>query len=200
VSLTSALAVFASVVFLVRLLPQPVRLAREGVGAGVPPVAALNAVIAALAWVAYGLSVGLPVVWGVSVLALGPGIWQVVLLRRRVTRRDLADAGAFLAVLLVATALGMLAAALAVTVLVTAGPQLVRVLSDDDLSGVAPATWWVATVDATAWGLYGLAVGDIALVGYWVVLLAIAVVVLVRVGAFARSAGDRSVAAGSVVA
>ena len=193
-SVGSALALFASLIFLVRLLPQPIRLARQGVGSGVSPMAALNAVVAAWAWVAYGLSVGLPVVWGVSILALGPGIWQAVLLRRHVTRRDLAGTGAFIAVLVVAALVGALAAALAVTVLVTAGPQLVRVLAEDDLSGLAPATWWVAIVDATAWGLYGLSVGDVALIGYWVVLFAIAVVVLVRIATTQRADGSQQLA------
>ena len=86
-SAVDALAIVASVVFLVRLLPQPLRLARHGVAEGVSALAALNAVISALAWVAYGLQAQLPVVWGVSVLALVPGVWQAMLLRRALGRR-----------------------------------------------------------------------------------------------------------------
>ncbi|MEZ5176704.1 MAG: hypothetical protein R2746_00075 [Acidimicrobiales bacterium] len=119
-----ALAIVASVVFLVRLLPQPLRLARSGVAEGVSALAALNAVVSALAWVAYGLQAGLPVVWGVSVLALGPGVWQTVLLRRSLGRGDLAGALAFVAGLVLAAVVGALGAALAVTVLVTTGPQV----------------------------------------------------------------------------
>jgi len=180
VSLTDALAVAASVVFLVRLLPQPIRLARSGVAAGVSSAAALNAVVSAVAWIAYGLVHGLPVVWGVSVLALVPCTWQAVLLRHQVTRRDLAAVAGFVAALLVAAALGVLGVALAGTVLVTAGPQVRRVLREHDLSGVAPATWWVAVVDAVTWGAYGWAVSDAALVGYFFALLAAAVIVLSR--------------------
>ena len=55
-SSVDALGLLASVVFLVRLLPQPVRLARRPqVVAGVSALAALQAVVAAGAWVAYGL-------------------------------------------------------------------------------------------------------------------------------------------------
>lgn len=188
-SAVDALAIVASVVFLVRLLPQPLRLARHGVAEGVSALAALNAVISALAWVAYGLQAQLPVVWGVSVLALVPGVWQATLLRRALGRRELVGAAGFVAAILVAAALGLLGAALAATVLVTTGPQVVRALRSDDLSGVAPATWWVAIADAATWGAYGWAVGDAALVGYFVVLLASAVTVLWRISATARPSG-----------
>lgn len=190
-SLIGALALLASVVFLVRLLPQPVRLARSGVAAGVSPLAALQAVVSALAWIAYGLVAQLPVVWGVSVLALIPGVWQAVLLRHRVTRRDLAWSGAFAAGLGAAWAAGLLGVALGGTVLVTCGPQLRTVLVEDDLSGVAAATWCLAVVDALTWGLYGAAIGDGALVGYFVVLLTTAVVVLGRLAWTQRAALDR---------
>lgn len=174
------LAIVASAVFLVRLLPQPIRLARSGVAAGVSAAAALNAVVSAAAWIAYGLAQGLPAVWAVSVLALVPCTWQALLLRRQVTRRDLAAVGGFVAALAVASVLGVLGVALAGTVVVTTGPQVRRVLREHDLSGVAPATWWVAVVDAVTWGAYGWAVSDAALLGYFVALLAAAVVVLGR--------------------
>ena len=57
-STTDALGLLASGVFLVRLLPQPVRLARTGVASGVSPLAALNSMLTMVAWVAYGLIVG----------------------------------------------------------------------------------------------------------------------------------------------
>lgn len=185
-SAVEALALLASAVFLARLLPQPVRLARHGVAAGVSPLAALNAVVSAVAWIAYGLAAHLPVVWGVSVLALIPGIWQAVLLRRQVRSSDLAWSGVFAAALAVAASSGLLGMALGGTVLVTAGPQLRTALISNDLSGLAPATWKIAIVDAVTWGLYGAAIGDGALVGYFVVLLATSVVVLGRIAWTAR--------------
>lgn len=187
-SAVDALAIVASVVFLVRLLPQPVRLARRGVAVGVSALAALNAVISALAWMAYGLQADLPVVWGVSVLALGPSVWQAWLLRRDLDRRDLLGATLFVGALLAAAALDLLGVALGGTVLVTTGPQVARAVRSDDLAGLAPATWWVAIVDAATWGAYGWAIGDAALVGYFVVLLGSAVTVLWRIGATARAA------------
>lgn len=179
-SAVDLLAVVASGVFLVRLLPQPFRLARQGVAAGVSALASLNAVVSAVGWIAYGVHVGLPVVWAVSIAALIPCTWQLVLLRREVTRRDLASAALLVGGLVAAGLLGVLAVALGGMVVVTAGPQVRRVFVDHDLSGVAAATWRVAIVDATTWGLYGLAVRDAALIGYFVVLLAASVAVLAR--------------------
>jgi uncharacterized protein with PQ loop repeat len=178
--LTSALALLASGVFLVRLLPQPVRLARSGVAAGVSPLSALNAVIAASAWVVYGLVAELPAVWVVSVLALVPGAWTVVLLRRETTWRDVLWAALWVAVILAAWAVGFLGAVLACTVGVTNAPQVLRVLTERDLSGVAASAWWIALADAGTWGAYGWAIGDGALLGYAVVLTVSALVVLVR--------------------
>ena len=87
----------------------------------------------------------------------------------------------------VAAALGVLGLALAGTVLVTTGPQVRRVLREHDLSGIAPATWWVAIVDAVTWGAYGWAISDAALIGYFVALLAAAVIVLIRLAWTRRS-------------
>lgn len=191
-SAVDALAIVASVVFLVRLLPQPLKLARQGVAHGVSPAAALNAVISALAWTAYGVQAELPVVWGVSVLALIPGVWQAFLLRAEAGRRDVLAAAAFVVGLVLAWAAGLLGAALAVTVLVTTGPQVARALTSDDLSGVAPATWWVAIADALTWGAYGLAIGDAALVGYFVVLATSALLVLWRLAVTSRGVAARA--------
>lgn len=179
-STVDALGLVASAVFLVRLLPQPLRLARHGVADGVSALAAFNAVVAAVAWIAYGLWVALPVVWVVSVAALVPCIWQLVLLRHRLTSGDLAAGLALVAALVGASVLGVLGVALGGLVVVTAGPQVRQVYADHDLTGVAPATWWVALVDATTWGLYGLAVADPALLGYFAVLVTASVAVLLR--------------------
>jgi uncharacterized protein with PQ loop repeat len=176
----SALAVVASAIFLIRLLPQPVRLWRTGVAAGVSPVAAANAVTSASAWLAYGLAHGLVAVWAVSVAALVPGVWTVVLLRREFGRRELLGAAVVAGGFVVFAAAGVLAAALALGVLVTAGPQVWRSLRWSDLRGVAAATWIVAVADAVSWGTYGIVIADRALEGYGAVLLASAAVVLGR--------------------
>lgn len=175
------LSLLASGVFLVRLLPQPVRLARTGVSEGVSATAALNGVVIAAAWVVYGLGASLTAVWIVSALALVPGVWAVWLLRHRTTGSDLAWTAAVTAILALAGVAGHFGLALAAGVLVTQGPQVWEAVRQDDLSGLAPSTWWMSIVDATTWGAYGLALGDATLVGYAVVLSSSAAIVLGRI-------------------
>ena len=178
---TDALGWIASAVILARLLPQPVRLVRTGVAAGVSPLAALNAVITTIGWAVYGLSADLPIVWIVSVVALVPSLWTVVLLVPRTTRRDVLSASLWAATLLAAGAIGIGGAAMSLGVVVSQGPAVVRAVRESDLSGVAPATWWLSLLDAVTWGAYGIAVADGALMGYGVVLATASVIVLARI-------------------
>lgn len=187
-TLVRALALLASVVFLIRLLPQPVRLARRGSADGLSPLAALNALVSAVAWAAYGVAAHLPVVWTVSVLAVVPCAWQVALLRGHTTRTDLLWAAAFAGAVVAAAVVGHLGFVLGATVLVTTGPQVRAALVSSDLSGVAPATWRIAVIDAITWGLYGLAIRDGALIGYFVTLLVASLVVLARISWAERAA------------
>lgn len=76
---------------------------------------------------------------------------------------------------------GVLGAALSLGVLATSGPQVWRAIRDSDLRGIAPATWFVALVDAVTWGAYGVLIGDHALGGYGAVLFTSAAIVLGRV-------------------
>lgn len=171
----------ASAVFLTRLLPQPVRLIRTGVPDGVSPLASLNASIADAGWLLYGLHAGLPPVWVVSGLAFVPSVWTTILLARRIGRADIAVAAAWAATIVAAYALGRPGTVLALSVLVSLGPQLIVAIRRDELRGLAPATWIIALADAALWGTYGAMVGDGALVAYAVVLSSIAVVILGRI-------------------
>ncbi len=171
----------ASAVFLCRLLPQPIRLARTGVPDGVSPLAMMNAALSDIGWVLYGLSAGLAPVWVVALLALPPGIWTIVLLRTRITRRDVLGASAWLAVIVIAWATGGLVALLGMSVLVNQGPQVWAAVRSNELDGIATTTWFIALADASLWGGYGVASGDVALMSYGVVLFASASVILGRV-------------------
>lgn len=187
-SAATALALVASAIFLIRLMPQPLRLWRTGVAAGVSPVASANAVTSASAWLAYGVLHGLPVVWAVSVCALLPGLWTVGLLRREFGRAEMLATGVVACVFALSAVAGVLGVALALGVLVTAGPQVWRALRQSDLRGIAPATWGVAVADALSWGVYGVVIADHALEGYGAVLLVSACVVLGRVAWTRRTA------------
>ncbi len=180
-SWSMVVGIVASAVFLVRLLPQPARLARTGVADGVSPMAALNAVLSAIAWTIYGVEASLPIVWVVSVLALFPGIWTVWLLRYSVRRSDVVGAGAWALIIAVALGMGDLGSVLPLSVATSMGPQVVAALRGSDLTGIASMTMWVALLDAAAWGGYGMVIGDRPLALYGLVLSASAITVLLRI-------------------
>lgn len=178
--LETLLGAAAPLVFLVRLVPQPLRLARTGVDQGVSPLAAFNQVLSEAAWLGYGLVAQRVSIWLVSALAAFPSAWQAAMLLPRSRRSDVYGAAAFAAAIGVAWAAGVLGAVLGASVLVTAGPQVVRAVRSADVSGIAAATWWLSLLDAALWGAYGWVIDDMALVGYWAVLTACAVTVLGR--------------------
>lgn len=170
----------ASVVYLSRLLPQPIRLTRTGLPEGISTVAAMNAVISDAAWIAYGLQAGLLPVWLVALVGVVPGVWTVVLLRREVDRGDLVRSGAWLAVVVVAALVGGLGVILAASVLVNVGPQVWTALRSNDLRGLSAFTWVLAIGDGLLWGAYGWVVADVALLAYAGVLVTGALIVLLR--------------------
>ena len=174
------LALVASTIFLIRLFPQPIRLARTHDAAGISTLAALNAMVGNGAWLAYGLSAHLPAVWLVSVAATIPAIWMVALLRKQCRGLDIAGVTVWVAVLIGGWLLHIFAGALAMNVVVNQGPQVWRAIRSRDLTGISAATWWFSIADAGSWGLYGLVIGDPALKLYCVVLLGSAIVVLGR--------------------
>jgi uncharacterized protein with PQ loop repeat len=171
----------ASIAFFARLFPQPVRLARTGVPDGVSPLGALNAAVSDIGWILYGVGAALVPVWGTAAVALVPGIWTVVLLRRSTGRRDVVGGLVWLAVILLAWRTGAMVTILGLSVLVNQGPMVWTALRQNRLDGIAPMTWMLALADASLWGLYGVAVGDAALMGYGLVLFTSAVVILARV-------------------
>ena len=170
----------ASVVYLSRLLPQPIRLTRTGLPEGISTVAAMNAVISDAAWIAYGLQAGLLPVWLVALVGVVPGVWTVGLLRREVDRGDLVRSGAWLAVIMVAALVGGLGVILAASVLVNVGPQVWTALRSNDLRGLSAFTWVLAIGDGLLWGAYGWVVADVALLAYAGVLVTGALIVLLR--------------------
>lgn len=171
----------ATIAFLVRLLPQPLRLARTGVPNGVSGIAVMNIALTELAWLLYGLVEGLVPVWAVSVPAFPLGMWTVVLLRDRITRSDVMVSGLWLTAIVVGFATGTLAVVLAASVVVNYGPQVLTALRGRHLEGLAPATWFLALADAGLWGAYGVAVGDPALMAYCVVMTVFALIILWRI-------------------
>jgi uncharacterized protein with PQ loop repeat len=187
---SAALAVVASFVYLARLVPQPWRVLKTRDSAGVSALAAMNSLVADVAWLAYGIHSHLTVVWAVSIPAVVVSMATLVLLRRSLTWSDLTMAAAWSGVIIAMAVAHLLAGALAVTVLVTCGPSLRSAFAHPEPTGLARSTWLIALADAATWGAYGVALGDPALEMYGSVLMATAIAILLRL----RSKGRVAVA------
>jgi uncharacterized protein with PQ loop repeat len=186
VDLPLVLAWIGTVLFLVRLLPQPLHLWRHRRDEGVSAQALTNNLVSDAFWLPYGLVAGLPPVWFASVVAVPLDLLTIVLVRRRVTPGVVATGTAWAAALAGAWMLGGaagLGVALAASVVVNHGPQVLAALRSDDLSGLHPATWWFSLAEALLWGVYGAALRDPALIAYSAVLASAATVILVRIAA-----------------
>lgn len=173
-----------TVLFLARLVPQPWHTWRSGADDGVSTQALLNGFASDLGWLAYGLAAGLPPLWVASLVAAPITATTIVLLRHRITRREVAVSGAWLGCMAASWVLGgplALGTVLGVAVVVNYAPQAVRAVRSPDLSGLHPATFWLSLADAALWGGYGVLVGDPALVAYALVLGTCGVIVLVRI-------------------
>lgn len=148
-------------------------------------MASMNALVADGAWLVYGLAHSLVPVWTVAIASIAASTWTTWLLRRSVRGRDGLWAGAWMTTVATCWAGGALPLALAATVLVTCGPQLVSAFASPSPIGLSAATWWIALVDAAAWGTYGVVLRDGALELYGVVLTTTALVLLLRLRAVA---------------
>jgi uncharacterized protein with PQ loop repeat len=194
---STVLALAASLVFLARLVPQPLRTLRTRRVEGVSVLAAMNSCVADAAWLTYGLWAGLPAVWLVSVPAVILSGVTSFLLRRTITRRDLLTAvgWALVVVVVAVVGLGALTLVLAGTVVVTCGPTLWSAYASRSPVGLTAWTWWLAVADSSTWGTYGLLIGDAALELYGVVMGATAAALLWRLWATRAVRPDGAVGA-----
>jgi len=186
VSAADVFGAMAVTAFLVRLVPQPLKLARTRVPDGVSPLSAINVVLTEVAALVYGLTAGLVPVWIVSVPALPLALWMLWLLRHEVTRRDLAAGLAYVALIVGTWSFGMLGVVLGLSVVLNYGPQVWTALRRDRLEGLASATWWLAIADALLWSAYGFAVDDPAILFYGAMMVGAATTILVRIGRIRR--------------
>jgi uncharacterized protein with PQ loop repeat len=183
VSTGELLGWIGTVLFLVRLLPQPWHTWRSGRGEGVSVQSLVNGMASDGGWLVYGLVAGLPPVWVAALVAAPVCTTTLVLLREQVRAREVGVAVGWAGCMALGWLVGGpvgLGSVLGVAVVVNHGPQAVHALRSDDLSGLHPATFWLSLADASLWGGYGVAIGDGALVTYGVVLGTVGVIVLVR--------------------
>src|ERR1700758_4057621 len=101
-SVSASLAMVASAIYLVRLLPQPIKTLRTGKVEGVSWLGGAHTPIAAGARFADGLTAHIPPIWLVSIPAVAASAWTVALLRNEITAVHAAVAAAWLSTIAVA--------------------------------------------------------------------------------------------------
>lgn len=189
--LTVAL-VIANVAGVAMLFPQAIRLHRTGRVEGVSPHWIGFGLMMNAGWLVYGFAMDLPGLIPVSAAALVVYMWilgRVMELSRPVAVTALVTAvGLALATVVIAVVAGSVVAGVVLGLLYTVQfmPAAVEAVRVDDLSGLAPATWVLALIEALVWTCYGAATSDPSLIVGGVGAAIMATIVVVAAVRFAR--------------
>lgn len=175
----------ATVVAVVALVPQLVRLRRTGDASGVSLAWATIGAVTNVAWVAYMVSAEL---WAAlpsaAAMAVLYALLAVVIVRTGVPlRRPLLAAAAWGVVLLAVTVVAgwsVLGIVLGVAYAVQVAPSVWAAYRTWAPRGIAPATWACTLLESALWGLYGVAERDAALVLFAITGTTAAVAILAR--------------------
>lgn len=184
------LTAVAVVLALTQPVPQVVRLLRTRSVAGVSAATTWLGLVINVAWGVYGIARGLlPVAVLSSAYVVGYAVVAALLVAngKRSGMAHAAAAACGFAALTAVAGWVALGSALALSVGVQFVPQVVEAWRSTDLSGLAAGTYLVCLVDGVVWGGYGLVVGDVPLVLYGALMLAVAVAVLVPRRRWARA-------------
>ena len=177
-------------IFVLRLVPQPLRLWRTGVRDGVSWLATVNGIVSTSGWLAYGVLVERPVLWVPSIVALVPEVVTLVLLGVRPPdrRQFVMFLGWFILVALAYPVGGVaaLGGMIGLGVVVGVTPAVVTALRNDNLEGIARRTWQIALLDAALWGAYGFGTAEPLTAFYGIVLGTGASIILYRVAVTSR--------------
>lgn len=140
---------------------------------GLSAAAVGNNLVSDVGWLCFGVAVGLPPVWVVSVVLLPVDLLTLWVARSRIDRTAVVSTTLWSSALVGAWLLGgssALGAVLVVSVAVILFPQVVAVLRLDHLDGLSLVTMALAFGEAGVWSVYGLLLGDATLFWYGVVL------------------------------
>jgi len=178
------LALTATVLAAIFLVPQIVRLVARGDTRGVSATWAGFGLITNLAWVDYLWRQGMWAPAMAPTIALVTyGITLVVIIRLDRGHHWIRSAILYTVLMALSASRGGLVAmglVLAVTPVIQVAPQLMSVFKERHPSGVSPATWALAGAEAVLWGVYGWLAADLALVGYGVFSTAAAILIIGR--------------------
>lgn len=179
-----SIAVAATVLAAVFLVPQIARLSNLGDTRGVSATWAGFGLITNLAWVAYlwQQEMWLPsIAPGIAFVTYG--ITVAVLARLDRARRWTRASLLFAAVVALTGSVGGVVAlglVLVLTPLIQVAPELAAVFRERHPVGVSPATWAIGVAEAVLWGIYGWRAGDTALLGYGIVTATASLLILGR--------------------
>lgn len=184
-SLADVAVMSATVVAVVALVPQLVRLRRTRDASGVSLAWATIGAVTNVTWVAYMVSAdlwaALPSAAAMSVLY---ALLAVVIVRAGVPlRRPLLAAGAWGLVLVIVTAAAgwpVLGIVLGVAYAVQVAPSVWAAYRTWAPRGIAPATWACTLLEAALWGVYGVAERDAALVLFAITGITASIAILAR--------------------
>lgn len=156
-----------------RLGSQPWHNLRRRRVEGLSVAAVGNNLVSDVGWLCFGVAVGLPPVWVVSVVLLPVDLLTLWVARSRIDRTAVVSTTLWSIALVGAWLLGGssgLGAVLVVSVAVILFPQVVAVLRLDHLDGLSLVTMALAFGEAGVWSVYGLLIGDATLFWYGAVL------------------------------
>lgn len=156
----------ATVLALMSLVPQIVKLVRSRDPSGVSPSWPAIGLVSNAAWTAYLIAVGL---WPASISTASMIVLYVVVLwalaRVAVPLRPAAGRGLAWALVLAAIGVGAgwlaLGAVLGVSHIVQMSPAIHAAYTTRYPRGISTATWWISGVEGALWGYYGWFHGDI---------------------------------------
>jgi uncharacterized protein with PQ loop repeat len=171
ISVVVLVAAVANTLGSMMTLPQVVRLARTKQVAGVSATwAALSMVVNAW-WLVYGLAVRDPGIVPVSLLAALAYLVILITLHRlegaTISTSLLGPVAGVVALPALGLVLGGWDAAgvvLGALYGVQLAPAVITAFRSRDVAGIAPGTWLLAWVEASLWGIYGVARDDAGLV------------------------------------
>jgi MtN3 and saliva related transmembrane protein len=149
----------ATVVFLLELVPQPVRLWRTRSVSGLSTIGTGIFFVTELGWLAYGITSGLVVVLITAVAAVVLSGIQLTLLWRHRAPTDLWWMLLWASGLAAALVMGAIGAMLAIGLLVGLGPQAWAAWRAPSAHGVSVWRWVLSAAAGTLWFSYGALMG-----------------------------------------
>lgn len=183
--LASAAAIVGTVLAVLALVPQMLKLYRTGVVDGVSPTWAAFGVVTNVAWTAYLAQEGLWLTFPATALvSVAYTMTFVLLVRAGVETSTAIVAGAVWGATLVAVAAvggwPALGIVLGLSHAVQAAPSVWTAYRSPTPRGIAPSTWAIALVEGLLWGYYGWFYADVPLVLFAVVASIASVAMLAR--------------------